>query len=45
MLAVAVREDVTVPAGLEGVKGDRFCFADIDQDGEPDLIVAGRRLY
>ncbi len=51
MLAVAVLltcaplfEDVTVPAGLEGVKGDRFCFADIDQDGDPDLIVAGRRL-
>ena len=38
-------EDVTVPAGLEGVKGDRFCFADIDRDGDPDLIVAGRRLF
>ncbi len=37
--------DVTVEAGLDGIAGDRFSWADVDGDGDPDLLVGGLRLF
>src|SRR5262245_65543609 len=40
-----VMRDATAEAGLDGVAGDRFSFADYDGVGDPDLRVDGQRLF
>jgi hypothetical protein len=40
-----VLADVTAEAGLASARGDRFSFADVDGDGDPDLLIDGTRLY
>jgi hypothetical protein len=45
LLLAPLFEDSTGAVGLDGLKGDRFSCADIDGDGDPDLIVQGRRLF
>jgi hypothetical protein len=37
--------EVTDECGLKGQGGDRFSFGDFDDDGDPDMLVDGCRLY
>lgn len=40
-----VFSDVTVPAGLAGVRGGRVAWGDVNADGFEDLLVGGTRLF
>ncbi len=37
--------DISVEAGLAGVKGERLAWGDFDGDGRPDLLIGGTRLF
>lgn len=37
--------DVTLQVGLQGIKASRVAWADYDEDGFPDLLLNGSRLF
>lgn len=41
----ALFEDWTHHAGLDGVRGKRVTFADLDADGRPDAIIGCTRIF